>query len=82
MRLRGRLELCRLPLSSAELGECVDGLRTNYRFERRERDRLKQAKKEEKLRKQQERKAALQDGETPPEADGDAQPEAKTQPEA
>ena len=32
--------------------------RTNYRFERRERDRLKQAKKEEKLRKQQERKAA------------------------
>jgi hypothetical protein len=56
--------------------------RTNYRFERRERDRLKQAKKEEKLRKQQERKAALQDGETPPEADEDAQPEAKTQPEA
>jgi hypothetical protein len=47
--------------------------RTNYRFERRERDRLKQAKKEEKLRKQQERKAALQEGETPPEAEGEAQ---------
>lgn len=30
--------------------------RTNYRFERRERDRLKQQKKEEKLRRQQERK--------------------------
>ena len=27
----------------------------NYRFERRERDRVKQAKKEEKLRRQQER---------------------------
>jgi hypothetical protein len=54
--------------------------RTNYRFERRERDRLKQAKKEEKLRKQQERKTAQQDGETPPEADapadGNSQPEA------
>jgi len=31
--------------------------RPNYRFERAERDRLKQAKKEEKLRRQQERVA-------------------------
>ncbi|HKM73214.1 MAG TPA: hypothetical protein VJX94_24655 [Stellaceae bacterium] len=29
--------------------------RPNYRFERRERDRLKQAKKEEKAKRQQER---------------------------
>jgi hypothetical protein len=50
--------------------------RTNYRFERRERDRLKQAKKEEKLRKQQERKAAQQGEETPPEAEGNTLPEA------
>ena len=31
--------------------------RTNYRFQRTERDRTKQAKKEEKLRKRQERDA-------------------------
>jgi hypothetical protein len=29
--------------------------RTNYRFERAERDRLKKAKKDEKLKRQQER---------------------------
>lgn len=29
--------------------------RPNYRFERRERDRLKQVKKDEKLKRQQER---------------------------
>jgi hypothetical protein len=32
--------------------------RTNYRFERAERDRIKKAKKEEKLRRQQARRAA------------------------
>jgi hypothetical protein len=32
--------------------------RPNYRFERAERDRLKQARKEEKLKRQQERTAA------------------------
>ena len=32
--------------------------RTNYRFERLERDRLKQAKKDEKLKRQQERATA------------------------
>ena len=31
--------------------------RTNYRFERAERDRIKKAKKEEKLKRQQERAA-------------------------
>lgn len=38
----------------------------NYRFERAERDRLKQAKKEEKLKRHQER-AAEQKGEKPDE---------------
>jgi hypothetical protein len=36
----------------------------NYRFERAERDRLKQAKKEEKLRRHQERGAEQKSGET------------------
>jgi len=36
--------------------------RTNYRFERLERDRLKQAKKDEKLKRQQERATARQEG--------------------
>jgi hypothetical protein len=35
----------------------------NYRFDRMERDRLKQAKKEDKLRRQQERKAQRDDPE-------------------
>ena len=43
--------------------------RTNYRFERRERDRLKQQKKEEKLRRQQERKGGQPDETGTPEAD-------------
>jgi hypothetical protein len=48
--------------------------RTNYRFERRERDRLKQQKKEEKLRRQQERKGqrdqtAIPEAEANPTAD-------------
>jgi hypothetical protein len=34
----------------------------NYRFERAERDRLKKAKKEEKLRRQQERASLPRDG--------------------
>jgi hypothetical protein len=38
----------------------------NYRFERAERNRLKQAKKEEKLRRHQER-VAEPNGETPDE---------------
>jgi hypothetical protein len=50
----------------------------NYSFERRERDRLKQAKKEEKLRRQQERKAERGDDNLP-DADGNAQPETPTE---
>jgi hypothetical protein len=48
--------------------------RPNYRFERAERDRAKQAKKEEKLKKrQQERLAADSDG-------GAAEPAANDEP--
>ncbi len=47
--------------------------RPNYRFERAERDRTKQAKKEEKRKRQQER------GVTPAE-DGDGQPAAEAEP--
>jgi hypothetical protein len=47
--------------------------RPNYRFERAERDRSKQAKKEEKLRRQQERLAAQS-------ADSPAKPEAEDEP--
>jgi hypothetical protein len=36
--------------------------RTNYRFERAERDRLKKAKKDEKLKRQQERAELRRDG--------------------
>ncbi|MBV9018103.1 MAG: hypothetical protein JO058_20840 [Alphaproteobacteria bacterium] len=48
--------------------------KTNYRFERRERDRLKQAKKEDKLRRQQERRAQ-QDQPADTEADPAVPPE-------
>jgi hypothetical protein len=36
----------------------------NYRFERAERDRLKKARKDEKLKRQQERASSRQDGST------------------
>lgn len=39
--------------------------RTNYQFQRTERDRTKQAKKEEKLKKRQEREAASQGADLP-----------------
>ena len=39
----------------------------NYRFERAERDRLKKARKDEKLKRQQERASARQES-GPPEA--------------
>jgi hypothetical protein len=42
----------------------------NYRFERTERERIKQAKKDEKLRRHQERKLQRDEAETP-ESDGD-----------
>jgi hypothetical protein len=47
--------------------------RTNYRFERAERDRLKKAKKEEKLKRQQER-AALHPTSNPPEKPDETAP--------
>jgi hypothetical protein len=47
--------------------------KSNYRFNRMERDRLKQAKKEDKLRRRQERKSEHDD----PEVTNDAGPTAK-----
>jgi len=44
----------------------------NYRFERHERERLKKAKKEEKLRRQQERAAEI--GEQDPSASPEPAP--------
>jgi hypothetical protein len=41
----------------------------NYRFERNERNRLKQAKKEDKVRRQQERKAQRGNPEMPDDVD-------------
>jgi hypothetical protein len=49
--------------------------RTNYRFERSERDRLKKAKKDEKLKRQQERVASRQDGDTTEQTEKDEAPE-------
>jgi hypothetical protein len=40
----------------------------NYRFERAERDRMKQAKKEEKVRRQQERELQQKSGPADPSA--------------
>ena len=49
--------------------------RPNYRFERSERDRLKKAKAEEKLRRQQERTAQRREPD-PPEVEDDKPPTA------
>ena len=49
--------------------------RTNYRFERAERDRIKKAKKDEKLKRQQER------GAPHPAADSPENPDEHTPPE-
>jgi hypothetical protein len=46
--------------------------RTNYRFQRTERDRTKQAKKEEKLKKRQERDAASPEVDSPEHPDAQA----------
>ena len=54
-------------------GEALMAFRTNYRFERAERDRVKRAKKEEKLlKKRQDR------GTASPEADLSNEPEENT----
>ena len=44
--------------------------RPNYRFERAERDRQKKARKDEKLKRQQERTSLRQDGSSPEPAEG------------
>jgi hypothetical protein len=49
--------------------------RPNYRFERIERDRLKKAKAEEKLRRQQERTSERREPDQP-ETEGDTPPAA------
>ncbi len=46
--------------------------RTNYRFQRTERERVKQAKKEEKLRKRQERDSATAESGAPESSGDDA----------
>ena len=49
--------------------------RPNYRFERAERNRAKDAKKEEKLKRQQERVSARSGDEEVPQSDTDPQPD-------
>jgi hypothetical protein len=48
----------------------------NYRFERAERDRLKKARKDEKLKRQQERASHREDGGSPEASEGEDSPEA------
>jgi hypothetical protein len=43
------------PLLQTARGSALMAFRTNYRLERAERDRIKKAKKDEKLKRQQER---------------------------
>jgi hypothetical protein len=49
--------------------------RTNYRFERSERDRQKKARKDEKLKRQQERVASRQDSDSPEQTEKTEVPE-------
>jgi hypothetical protein len=49
--------------------------RPNYRYERAERDRLKKAKKEDKLKRQQERASQHRDDSTAEASDGANPPE-------
>ena len=49
--------------------------RTNYRFERSERDRLKKAKKDEKLKRQQERVVSRRDDGSTEQAEENEVPE-------
>jgi len=49
--------------------------RTNYRFQRTERDRTKQAKKEEKLKRRQERGSEEPSPDAPEHLDEPRQPE-------
>jgi hypothetical protein len=63
----------RQPILQAARGSALMAFRANYRFQRTERDRTKQAKKEEKLKKRQERDAAPQAANTPEHPDSQAQ---------
>jgi hypothetical protein len=45
----------RQPILQTARGSALMAFRTNYRFQRAERDRIKKAKKAEKLKRQQER---------------------------
>jgi hypothetical protein len=56
-------------------GSTPMAFRPNYRFERAERDRQKKARKDEKLRRQQERASVRQDGSSPEPAEGGDSPE-------
>ncbi len=49
--------------------------RPNYRFERAERDRQKKARKDEKLKRQQERSSVRQDDSSTEPAKGEGSPE-------
>ena len=50
--------------------------RPNYRFERAERDRVKKAKKEEKLKRQQDRSAPREEMDVAAQNDATSPPEA------
>ena len=52
--------------------------RPNYRFERNERNRAKEAKREEKLKRQQERAAERAPGETAPSHEDAESPQTST----
>ena len=54
--------------------------RPNYRFERAERARLKQAKKDEKLKRQQERASLRREGDSAEPAQEQAAPETGSPP--
>ncbi len=62
----------RQPILQTAKGSALMAFRTNYRFQRTERDRTKQAKKEEKLKKRQERDAASQAADSPEHPDAQA----------
>lgn len=61
-----------LPIFSVE--EVQMAFRPNYRFERMERDRLKKAKTDEKLRRQQERASQRQEPDQPENPEATAPP--------
>src|ERR1700745_2053303 len=69
----------RMPSSSADARSVPMPFKPNYSFERRERERLKQAKKEEKLRRRQQERNAQPDEPAPRGADRNAPSEGVTE---